>query len=548
MAKRHNREYFYMAATGTMRGPDPERPATPSERQRGFRFSEIVVGKDARHSDALLRAVAEVMTGTGPGVDGDIPAGFTYLGQFVDHDLTKDETNVGFNTPVTDIAQMRSGRSPALDLDSVYGRGPEQDQVFYEHDGLRLKTGKTLKAPPAVAQQELDGFDLPRLGLLTAEPEDVRLAEIPDRRNDENLAVAQTHLAFIRFHNQVANLLSAGGTPSKVIFDRTREKVVKHYQWMLRTDYLPRIVDPAIVEDVFANGRRVFEVDVLHEATMPLEFSVGAFRIGHSMIRERYEWNAVFNGGPGALADGSLMNLFQFSGTSGTLTPGADLDNPRPGQNEHLPTNWVADWTQIYDFAADGHHELAPELPFNFARALDIHLVDPLKALPLGSFGARGAPPADPLERNLAFRNLVRGRMVGLSSGQSVADHLMAVGVPGIRKLSAAEILGAEFDGAPAAIKDELAAQTPLWFYVLREAELNGGRLGGVGGRIVAETIHRAMEVSDHSIVRDPFFRPDLGVGERFHMTDLLLVAYDAAKGELRPLSPNAPRPPAAVA
>ena len=42
--------------------------------------------------------------------------------------------------------------------------------------------------------------------------------------------------------------------------------------------------------------------------------------------------------------------------------------------------------------------------------------------------------------------------------------------------------------------RDGLATNTPLWFYVLREAELNDGRLRGVGARIVAETFHRAME------------------------------------------------------
>ena len=146
-------------------------------------------------------------------------------------------------------------------------------------------------------------------------------------------------------------------------------------------------------------------------------------------------------------------------------------------------------------------------------------------------------------QRNLAFRNLVRGRMVGLATGQEVAAHIANL-VPGVEALTSEEILGDDLSGLSRALRDELTAGTPLWFYVLREAGLNGGRLGAVGGRIVAETFHRAMEGSRISILRDPYFRPIFGPeSEVFRMTDLLKVAYDATRGEIRPLSPNAPRP-----
>ncbi|MET1036970.1 MAG: hypothetical protein ABW075_01770, partial [Aeromicrobium sp.] len=84
-------------------------------------------------------------------------------------------------------------------------------------------------------------------------------------------------------------------------------------------------------------------------------------------------------------------------------------------------------------------------------------------------------------------------------------------------------------------LRDELTAHTPLWFYILREAQLNGGRLGAVGGRIVAETFHRAMEGSNFSIVRTPGFVPTLGRGSLFEMTDLLLHAFG---GEVKGLNP----------
>ena len=72
-------------------------------------------------------------------------------------------------------------------------------------------------------------------------------------------------------------------------FEKARKIVTKHYQWMLRTDYLPRICQPAVVNDVFTNGRKAFEVGArpMDLPTMPIEFSVAAFRLGHRMIRAR---------------------------------------------------------------------------------------------------------------------------------------------------------------------------------------------------------------------------------------------------------------------
>ena len=328
-----------------------------------------------------------------------------------------------------------------------------------------------------------------------------------------------------------------------MLFEKAREMVVKHYQWMLCCDFLPRIVDPAIVDDVFTNGRRVFEVGATGTPTMPIEFSVAAYRLGHSMIRDKYNWNAVFSAG-GTIGNlGTLDNLFRFSGTSGNLNPNTDVNKPLEGIFERLPTNWVADWTRLYDFVTDGTPELAPEGgQLNFARPIDIRLTDPLATLPLGAFGGRGTI-VKPIELNLAFRNLVRGRMVGLATGQEVATHIWKL-APGVRVLTSEEILGNDLDSLSPDLRDELTAATPLWFYILREAGLHGGKLGAVGGRIVAETFHRAIEGSRISILRDPDFRPSFGPNQHvFRMTDLLKIAYDASQGELRPLSPDAPRP-----
>jgi hypothetical protein len=277
------------------------------------------------------------------------------------------------------------------------------------------------------------------------------------------------------------------------------------------------------------NGRTVVEpgADPLTMPTMPVEFSVAAFRLGHSMIREGYDWNARFPDG-----SGTLDFLFTFSRTSGNL-----------GGNPTLPSNWIADWRRMYRFTQIGHDELKPPAgEFNLARRIDTRLVDPLARLPIGSFGGKNGD-AGTIRANLAFRNLVRGRMLRLASGQQMAALLRSKGVA-VTTLTKAQVRdgaggtsSATLDGLTDAQREAFLADTPLWFYVLREAELNGGTLTGVGARLVAETFHRAMEGSTHSIVRTPGFRPDLGEKDgRFRMADLLLFAFEGQKALLAPL------------
>lgn len=233
-----------------------------------FRFSRLgPSGINRQLGDPNRRKIAVAMIA--PGGAGPIPAGYTYLGQFVDHDLTFDKTNVMLGENVSP-AQLLQARSPSLDLDSLYGAGPNDpaSAKFYEADGVHLKMGRTDAIGGIPAKQ---GFDLPRGAGSTAAAK--RKAIIPDPRNDENLAVAQTHLAFIRFHNRVVDTLPASVPPGQR-FAKAREKVVKHYQWMLRTDYLPRIGAPGVVSNVFNQGRKAFDVDATPTdvPTMPIEF------------------------------------------------------------------------------------------------------------------------------------------------------------------------------------------------------------------------------------------------------------------------------------
>ena len=523
---KHGSESYFVIGEGllcdSVGGREPVVVASSTaEAAPPFRFSRMGP-KGAGHQlgEANRKKIAAAMAAGGGGF-GQIPAGFTYLGQFIDHDLTFDKTDVMLGANVSP-AELLQARSPSLDLDSLYGAGPQDpgSARFYEADGVHLKTGKTVAAEGIPAKE---GFDLPRGAGNTKAKK--RRAIIPDPRNDENLAVAQTHLAFIRFHNRVVDSLPAS-VPAAQRFAQARELVTKHYQWMIRSDYLPRICAPGAVSNVFNQGRKAFEIATppTDVPTMPIEFSIAAFRLGHAMIRRAYNWNKIFDEG-----SGSLDQLFAFSATSGDL-----------GGNQRLPSTWIADFRRLYNFKTAGRNDLAvPAGKFNRATRIDTTLVNPLKNLPPGSFGGPNVPFDDP-RANLAFRNLTRARMVKLATGQQMATFLKSKGV-NLTKLTKVQIRdgkkGVKLDGLTQTQRAAALKDTPLWFYILREAELNAGKLKGVGARIVAETFHRAIEGSQASIIRDPTWRPTLGPNNNtFRMVDLLLFAFKGKKALLAPL------------
>ena len=504
--RRHGSESYFILGEGllaeSLEGRSQTMTAAVEAAVPPFRFSRMgPKGTDKQLGEPNRTKIAEAMTVANLTV-GAIPAGFTYLGQFIDHDLTFDKTILmeGADIPP---ATIESSRSPTLDLDCLYGAGPDDpgSAQFYASDGIHLKMGAADGSPAG------QGFDLPR-------ETPGQGATIPDERNDENLAVGQIHLAMIRFHNRVVDTLPAS-VPQAQRFHRARRSVTKHYQWMIRTDYLPRICAPSIVTNVFSQGRKAFEVGAppMSMPTMPVEFSVAAFRLGHSMIRADYRWNKHF---PAATLD----QLFDFSGLMGDL-----------GVGSPLPSIWIADFRRLFNFGEAGRQNLVVSADkFNRAMRIDTKLVNPLRTLRV--------PDPDP-RKNLAFRNLLRANMVNLATGQQMVTFLRRKGVT-LSKLTAAQIRdgsnGATLGSLTTPQRDALVRNTPLWFYILREAELNQGKLKDVGSRIVAETFHRAIQGSTFSIVRDTDFRPSLGPNNTtFRMVDLLLFAFEGKAALLNP-------------
>jgi Animal haem peroxidase len=327
------------------------------------------------------------------------------------------------------------------------------------------------------------------------------LAIIGDPRNDENLIVAQIHLAFLKFHNKVVDGLRDGtikrNSPQESMFEEAREIVVWHYQWIVINDFLRRILDNNQLDKVLKQGRNFYKYQ--EHAFIPVEFSVAAYRLGHSMIRSSYDYNRVFtfsdHSDDSRITEATLNLLFEFTAKSG------DPSTPFPGLIPTLPSNWIIDWRRFF--------ELDSTVKPGASRKLDPFLVDPLKNL-----------PNVPAPNSLATRNLLRGRSLGLPSGQSIARFI----------LSPTEIASGSDGTVAKALGFDQA--TPLWYYILKEAQVQaqGKRLGEVGSRIVAEVFVGLLKGDSSSYLKnDPYWLPSLpakGIGT-FTMADMLRFVGD---------------------
>lgn len=463
-------------------------------------------------ADAPLKELAAAMKDPAPaspdGNNLDIPAGFTYLGQFVDHDVTLDMTSIREKT--ADPNATENFRTPALDLDSIYGLGPDGSRHLYARNppafsgkgpGPRLLIGKTINVPLGNVTGDHRN-DLPR------SPEGFAL--IGDHRNDENLVVAQTHLTMLKFHNKVCQQLKDQGTPDGEIFQAARQTVTWHYQWMVLHDFVERITEKGIVAKILKTGRRFYRFK--KTPYMPVEFSAAAYRFGHSMVREAYSHNRIFTFGPGGIP-ATLQLLFDFTGLSGEII--GDLANPpgTPLPQPVLPSNWIIDWRRYYKLMPAN----PPGVNLNASRKIDPFLIPKLHDLP-------GGDPANPT--SLAFLNLRRGVILGLPSGQDVAKAMK------IKNPLTPDEISKGTDGAVAK-KLGLHLKTPLWYYILKEAEQRGEgkRLGPVGATIVAE-VFVGLVHGDHTSylwLKGKSWKPTLpseNPGE-FTMADLLRYVGD---------------------
>ena len=386
--------------------------------------------------------------------DGTAAAGMTFFGQFIDHDVTLDAQSA-IGTRI-DPRSIRNVRTPALDLDCVYGDGNEASPYLYhpDHHGFMLFGTKQ------------NSRDLARNSHGTA--------LIGDFRNDENQILSQLQGAFVQMHNILmtalqddqsmapealagirAQAMAQGIKPGGNVFQAARRILRLHYQWMVMHDFLPNFVDAHVLKDIiakFAAGGmpKPFTKD---SPVMPIEFSGAAYRFGHATVQNDYELND----------------------TSGAV----DLFDMMRPEFRHRAQAHNISFTKLFDLPGNAKFQKARPIGRKLAGSIfELPFIgDPL------NIGGQELSLED--SRKLPHRNIFRDRMtLELASGQQMA-----------RLMHVPEI------AAPKELTDHGISKTPLWYYCLHEAESHGGQLGPMGGTIVAGTSMRLLALDPDSLL-----------------------------------------------
>jgi hypothetical protein len=387
--------------------------------------------------------------------------GYTYFSQFIGHDLTHDPTPLA--GPYFAPEQTPNFRTSFFDLDHVYAGGPGKSPYLYEGEtgSETFKIGAT--APGGYLR------DLP------IEHGRALIGDLEDTRNLDNLILRQLHVLFLKFHNEAIRQLESNPTlaaataslEAKTLFERARLLVCWHYQWIIRHDFLPRILHI----DLWNHQQDRTSGKPGSNFSVPIEFSLAAFRFGHSMVRNAYRLNCRQK----RVVIGELMALGQ--------------------QASPIPDDYLIEWGTFFD-----------GLPTSGPQASSAYIDTSL------SQAMHGLAPAtirlsnrleSPDPSNLPVRTLLRGARAQLPSGQEVADLLLAKGkIRSNDRLTISQLTEDSCDQSGRVLrKSGLAPNSPLFYYLLKEAELKaeGLTLGPVGSYIVSEVVQGALETDPDS-------------------------------------------------
>jgi hypothetical protein len=532
----------YRPHGSTLRGAEfpPRSPMFEGKFGRMFRALP-----SATFSESALEALAHTMTAEAeeeptpetesddeenagsPSSNDGIAAGYTYLGQFIDHDLTFDPASSLQKN--NDPEALVDFRTPRFDLDCIYGRGPDDQPYLYRDDALHMLLGRKVGG----SAFDPNTRDVPRNTPELGEP---ARALIGDPRNDENTIVSQLQSTMLRFHNRVADFLTERqGCPPT--FEKVQQQVRWHYQWLILHDFLPTIIGTKTLYAVLpelqdeADGIPFYSFNPnlkffkwKEEPFIPVEFAVAAYRFGHSMIRPIYRLNT---------ANPGRFFIFPIKDEDGNFTDGLT-------GFKSFPEDRAVDWTLFF------HIEERKELGSKRvqpAYKIDTSLVNPLGFLPPSV--AKEIP-------SLAERNLKRSLRMGLPSGQSVARSM------GLPIIPDAQLLVGKANADDAAnnqpitqISPEFSNNAPLWYYILAESQQEIQKaaqqlpqnptddnkekvnripvqLGSVGGRIVGEVFIGLLYGDSHSYLRQyPDWKPipEFCREGRFGIAELILQA-----------------------
>jgi hypothetical protein len=419
--------------------PPPTKPLTRSDEEKLVRLGQSM--RYATEREGILTP----------------RAGFTYFGQFIGHDLTHDQTPLA--GPYLSAERTPNYRSPHLNLEQVYGGGPQDSPHLYE------------------GEAEAEVF---KIGTTTGSGYSRDLSiesgkfQIADNRNLDNLILRQLHVVFLKFHNAAVQQLSSkppaiSGVKklgSGTIFERARRLVQWHYQWIVRYDFLPRVLH----HNIWLNDNRPISSRPGSTAgfSIPIEFSLAAFRFGHSMVRSTYALNSRHP----RIGIAELMELGQHSSP--------------------LSDDFVIEWGRFFD-------GLPRSGPVESSAHLDTSLAAPLHGLSEQTLRLGSLTERSDSFTSLPIRTLLRGARSWLPSGQDVAQSLVKNGrLKQEYALTVEQLTQRDTFNRSGKVLRETGLQdnTPLFYYLLKEAELLGlGRtLGPMASQIVAQVILDALQ------------------------------------------------------
>ena len=245
-----------------------------------------------------------------------LTSGFTFVGQFVDHDITFDTTLL--SDQQSDPDATTNFRTPRYDLDAIYGQGPNENPQFYNNDRDKFLIverpysqiiGK-LKRPDGVDETKTWAvkpdvvWDVPRVPANDPDGRPEGTAIIADPRNDQTEIILQLHVAMQKFHNKLVDTLRASGTPRSAVFEAARRLARWHYQWIVTHEFIPAIVGQTmsdlVYKEVSTGAPKITlkyykPTNPAGRSFIPVEFAVAAYRFGHSITRPRYTVRDVFD-------------------------------------------------------------------------------------------------------------------------------------------------------------------------------------------------------------------------------------------------------------
>ena len=396
----------------------------------------------------------------GPVVGSLIPAGYTYLGQFIDHDLTLDQVTNLANTVPVDINTLPNGGTSWFDLDNVYG----QKNEFLNAQGL-FDIGKNSNGEDDLVR-DANG-----------------VAFIPDGRDDENRIISGLQLVFLKLHNRVfADVQKTNPTFSVgQLITQSKQIVQWLYQYVVVTDFLKRMCGKFYSRLFDVNGKPVISPEMQQMyPNIPIEFTGAIYRYGHSLVRDAYYLNPQFD----------IFPVF-----SPTL-PFPLVSLPDLRGNAPLPPNQSINWNTFFPMPFSKG--------FQVTEQFDTFVTESLFSLPLTVVTDK--------PNILPLRNLMRGVIYGLPSGQDLATALR-IPPNEILRASAGNLVIQTLNNPLVTPMDinhlttVFGEQTPLFYYTLMDNHVNGNgmHLGSLPSKVIGEFFLSSLLNNPNSYLNNGF-------------------------------------------